>query len=80
MNGIFAIRQGDWKLIAGPNSGGFGLNKIKEYEALPQVQLSNFASDPAETNNLYLQFPDKVKELNSLLEITKTQVGKDEQY
>lgn len=67
MNGTFAIRQGDWKLIDGPNSGGFGLKKNKEYQKLPKVQLFNLADDPAEENNLYQQYPDKVKQLQSLL-------------
>jgi arylsulfatase A-like enzyme len=71
MNGTFAIRKGDWKLIAGPNSGGFGLKAAKQYETLPQVQLFNLATDPSETNNVFDQYREKVNELSSLLAKTK---------
>lgn len=72
-NGTFAIRKGDWKLIAGPNAGGFHLKQAKHYQELPQLQLFNLRDDPAETNNLYLKFPEKVNELTALLENTQSQ-------
>lgn len=67
MNGTFAIRKNEWKLIAGPNSGGFGLKGAKQYEHQPQVQLFNLEIDPSETNNVYLQHPKIVHELTKLL-------------
>ncbi len=64
-NGTFAIRRGDWKLIeANLGSGGFSKpSRIKPKADGPQGQLYNLADDPKETNNLWLDQPDKVKEL-----------------
>lgn len=66
--GYFAIRKGDWKLIEGLGSGGF----TEPRELKPKVgeapgQLYNLATDIAETNNVYEQNPDKVRELTQLL-------------
>lgn len=66
--GIFAVRQGDWKLIIGLGSGGFSKPETvipKEGEA--PGQLYNLRADPSETTNLYQQYPEKVKELNDVL-------------
>ncbi len=71
-NGMFAIRQGDWKLIEGCGSGGFThparipANKLKAGE--PQGQLYNLADDPTEQKNLYLERPEVVARLHALLE------------
>lgn len=71
INGSFAIRQGDWKLIMCPGSGGWSFprpNKDKEVIAgLPEVQLYNLQNDPGETNNLQASNPDKVESLKNLL-------------
>jgi len=68
--GMFAIRKGDWKLILGLGTGGFtepwGHIEPKPGEAAGQ--LYNLADDPAETNNLWLEKPDIVEELSTLLE------------
>lgn len=74
MNGTFAIRKGHWKLIEGPNSGGFGLGgDPSKFNYLPQVQLYNLASDPSETTNLYKKYPKKVAEMQALLAKIKAQ-------
>jgi arylsulfatase A-like enzyme len=49
----FAVRRGDWKLIAG--KGGQG------------AQLYDLASDPYETKDLARQHPERVAELQALL-------------
>lgn len=71
--GMFAIRQGPWKLILGLGSGGFTMPQfiaIKPGEVGRNGvggQLYNLETDPAERNNLYASHPDKVKELSELL-------------
>ena len=69
INGSFAIRKGDWKLILCPGSGGWSSPRPKDAykQNLPVIQLYNLKSDPAESKNLYLQNKDKVKELYTLL-------------
>lgn len=68
VNGSFAIRQDDWKLIFCPGSGGWSdpVPKKAFEQNLPDVQLYNLTDDIAESNNLESSFPEKVKELTSL--------------
>jgi arylsulfatase A-like enzyme len=67
--GLFAVREGDWKLIAGLGSGGFTKPTVIEpEEGGPVGQLYNLADDPAETTNLYLERPDVVERLTLLLD------------
>ncbi len=68
-DGMFAIRQGPWKLIEGRGSGGFSEpRRIEPGPGEPPGQLYNLAEDPAETNNLYLDRPDIVERLAGVLE------------
>ncbi len=69
INGSFAIRKENFKLIMAPGSGGWSDPKpadpkIKE---LPPFQLYDLAIDPEEKNNLYAEKPEKVNELKALL-------------
>lgn len=70
INGSFAIRQGPWKLLMCPGSGGWSFprpgNKAV-IDTLPALQLYNLKDDPRETLNLEAQYPDLVKDLKSLL-------------
>jgi len=62
--GMFAIREGDWKLIEGLGSGGFTKPSVIEpEEGGPVGQLYNLAEDPSETTNLYQERPDVVERL-----------------
>ncbi len=67
--GVFAIRQGPWKLIPHRGSGGFthprDLDPAKE--GGPPGQLYNLESDPSETRNVYAEHPDVVQRLSELL-------------
>ncbi|MBA4850176.1 arylsulfatase [Emticicia sp. BO119] len=68
-NGYFAIRKGPWKLIMCSHSGGNSKPKEDSEEAkkLPPIQLYNLKTDLDETNNVYAQYPEIVKELTALL-------------
>lgn len=75
INGTFAIRQGKWKLIDAPHSGGWSGPRPRDrkaYEKLPKVQLYDLESDPGEGKNLQGEHPDVVKKLKALLEKYKT--------
>ncbi|SHN10057.1 Arylsulfatase A [Cyclobacterium lianum] len=63
ITGLPGLRQGDWKYIAGPGSGGWTPGESE----LP-VQLYNLAADPGETQNLAGQEPGRVKQMAELLE------------
>lgn len=69
INGSFAIRQGDWKLIMCPGSGGWSDPRpdSEGIDQLPDIQLYNLAQDISETNNLQATHPYKVRQLKNLL-------------
>jgi arylsulfatase A-like enzyme len=71
IKGNFAIRKGDWKLIFCPGSGGWSFPRPGRnddvIDTLPPLQLYNLKDDPGETKNLQDQYPEKVKELKTLL-------------
>ena len=54
INGSFAYREGDWKVIFCPGSGGWSAPKPKSdgIDKLPKVQLYNLLNDLGEENNL----------------------------
>ncbi|MEP6539586.1 MAG: arylsulfatase [Bryobacteraceae bacterium] len=67
-NGMFSIRQGEWKLELGLGSGGFTPPvTVNPEPGGPQGQLYNLAKDPTEADNLWLKHPDVVKRLTALL-------------
>lgn len=69
MDGMFSIRQGEWKLVQGRGSGGFTQPKREAVEpGGPAGQLYNLKRDPAEAQNLYAKQPDVVTRLTTLLE------------
>jgi len=70
INGRFAIRAGDWKLIMDAGSAGWSFpnpRQVNAIDTLPAVQLYNLKIDPAETNNLQAAQPEKVAALKKLL-------------
>ncbi len=70
VNGGFAIRVGDWKLIMDAGSAGWSFpnpKQVRALDTLPAVQLYNLKIDPAEANNLQAAQPDKVTALTKLL-------------
>lgn len=69
LDGMFAIRKDEWKLIEGLGSGGFTAPVRSEADAgMPSVQLYNLSEDPKETTNVADSNPDVVAELRTLLD------------
>ena len=66
--GMFAIRQREWKLVLGRGSGGFSQpKKYTPKSGEPEGELYNLADDPSEENNLYPRHPERVAGLTALL-------------
>lgn len=76
-NGSFAIREGHWKLLLCPGSGGWSYPTTSpstwtqpvadKLEGLPPFQLYDLVTDPAEKNNLAARHPDVAQRLGRLL-------------
>jgi arylsulfatase A len=67
--GVYAIRQGGWKLILGRGSGGFSEPRhITPGPGEPKGQLYDMETDLAETTNLWAERPDIVARLGALLD------------
>ena len=62
--GIPSLRQGPWKLILAPGSGGWG----KGGDQSQPIQLYNLANDIGEHENLAAAQPERVTEMKALLE------------
>jgi arylsulfatase A len=74
LSGMFAVRQGEWKLILGRGSGGFSSPRsYKPKAGEPKGQLYNLRDDPAEAENLWSKHPEIVERLTNLLEKYKQQ-------
>ncbi len=69
IDGTFALRQGEWKMIRGLGSHGFSDPRTIEPEpGGPEGQLYNLADDPQETTNLWQEEPAVVARLSKLLD------------
>jgi len=66
INGMFAIRDGHWKLVLGNGSGGREKPSGKPFEK--PYQLFNLSEDIAETTNLIQEHPDVALRLEKTLE------------
>lgn len=70
ISGMFAIRQGRWKLILGRGSGGWsGRGRPED----PPVQLYDMSADASEQRNLSDEYPQVVERLTRLLDKYKKQ-------
>jgi arylsulfatase A-like enzyme len=68
IDGLFAIRQGPWKLVLGQGSGGWSSRDMEFTPEDPPGQLYHMEKDVSETRNLYTERPDIVERLAALLE------------
>jgi arylsulfatase A-like enzyme len=70
INGSFAIREGNWKLILARDSGGWSEPRPGTPAAteLPDTQLYDLATDIGEKTNVASAHPDVVERLTKLLE------------
>jgi arylsulfatase A-like enzyme len=69
INGSFAIRKENYKLIFCPGSGGWSypIPGKDDMTQLPKFQLYDLKVDPSEEHNLYESNPEKVIELKALM-------------
>ena len=58
---MFAVREGDWKLILGSGSGGRERPRGRRFER--PYQLFNLKDDLGERNDRYREFPEKAQDL-----------------
>ena len=69
--GEFTIRQGEWKLLLSPSSGGWSYpdpNKdTTVIKSLPRIQLYNMKTDPGEMQNVYADHTDIVRKMTDLM-------------
>ena len=70
IDGMFSIRQGQWKLEFCSGSGGWGMPKDPEasLQGLPDIQLYDLSTDPTESKNAQAENPEVVSRLTRLLE------------
>ena len=70
INGSFAISHGDWKLALCPGSGGWSAPRPgkSDLSKVPPLQLFNLKDDIGETKNVAKQHPEKVTELQAVLQ------------
>jgi len=66
IEGRFALRRGQWKLVFWPGSGGWTEPLSSDgLEGLPDWQLFDLSADPAEQNNLVAEYPGRVEEMKA---------------
>ena len=76
VDGSFALRKGDWKLIFTDDSGGFSNVLFPEgFGITTPGQLYNLTEDIQEQHNLYEAYPEMVNELTSLFNDIKRHDG-----
>lgn len=70
IDGSFSIRDGNWKLVFCPGSGGWSEprpGKV-DLEKFPAMQLFDLAADPGEEFNLYDENEDRVAEMTAAMQ------------
>ncbi len=67
INGAFAIRKDQWKLVECRGSGGWSLKEADVPEEAPLMQLYDMVNDPGEQHNMFDEKPEIVAKLQTLL-------------
>ncbi|MHC4877449.1 MAG: sulfatase family protein [Planctomycetota bacterium] len=68
--GMFAVRDGRWKLVLGNGSGGRQQPRGKPFER--PYQLFDLSADPGETQNIIDQHPEVAQRLESAVETMRS--------
>lgn len=69
---MYGLRDGEWKFIDGLGSGGFTQpNFIQPQPGGPTGQLYRILTDSIESENLYMNYPEKVNEMRTILDNSK---------
>lgn len=70
IHGSFAIREGSWKLLLCPDSGGWSHPRPghDDTSGIPEMQLYDLAADPGETRNLAEAQPERVARMKAAME------------
>ncbi|WP_182866596.1 sulfatase family protein [Rhodopirellula sp. JC639] len=69
VSGVFALRQGNWKLIEGRGSGGFTRPKhAREFEDSVPGQLYDLHTDPREQHNRWTEQAERVDSMRETLQ------------
>lgn len=65
IGGVFAYREGKYKLILGHGSGGWTAptDGVAKKQGLPKAQLYDLEADPGEQKNLYLDQPELAEKM-----------------
>ncbi|MGJ8656619.1 MAG: sulfatase family protein [Akkermansiaceae bacterium] len=65
VSGVFAYREGKYKLILGYGSGGWTAptDGVAKRQGLPEAQLYDLEADPGEQKNLYKEQPEVAEKL-----------------
>ncbi len=69
IKGQFAVRDGDWKLCLGPDSGGWSDPKPGQVDisVSPSMQLYDLAADPGEEKNVFNDHPERAERMQQSL-------------
>lgn len=80
LSGMFALRDGEWKLIEGRGSGGF--TRPRRYQELPgkpktpEGQLYHLAEDLQEKKSLWESEPERIEEMKKKLDEIRATSGR----
>ena len=76
--GVFALRQGAWKMIEGRGSGGFTQpRRLQIKQSDPRGQLYDLANDPQEKRNQWHEHPERIEAMKRKLDAVRDSSARD---